>query len=397
MKSVTTKIKLPAYKPVESKEFAAKREAAFRALAKLEVPSDKKYTSWDRYKLLERIAGLEIGGVDPTFELDQTENEEGLRAFALPLSKAIADWPEKAIEFMQAALPADDHYFSALSAAYYRTGAVIVVPAGVKADITTHFTAESGKLNAYRTILIVNPRAEVNYTEELGGNLGDETAVAHGVEVYAMADAKVNFHSLQRWPETVLNFAAYRAKVDRNARLNWLQGMFGSGFTQMHVESQLVKEGAETKVQSVFYGNAKQHFDQTLLANHVVGHTTSDTYTRGVLTDQARGVYRGMIAIQRGAHGSSADQNGHAMLLADTAHADMIPGLEIDADDVTAGHGATVGQVDAEQLFYLMSRGLPEADAREMIIRGFFEDMFKSVPLELVKAKYWEAVEAKRG
>lgn len=392
-------VPVPLFTPAEPAVFAKKRAAARAALATTTVPSDKKYTNWLRMKVAERFEGRAIGGAAPEFTIDQPDYDTGIKTIAIPLAKAIKDWPAEVAPYLMGdVLPPAAHYFSALSGSTYMDGVVVVIPKDTKVAVTADFSAEPGKLNGYRTIIVVNEGANATFLERnkphrkaKGG-----TVVSHGVEVYVKPGATFSYYGLQQWPEDVSYFPAYRAVVEAGASMDWLIGSFGASLSQPWIESALAGEGAETNVRAVYYGTDAQHLDQTLTANHLVGHTSSDTYARGIVTDTAKAVYRGMIKIQRGAHGSSADQNGHGMLLTNTAHIDSIPGLEIDADDVTAGHGATVGQVDDEQLFYLMARGLSRDQARDMIIHGFFEDLFKRITSESIRSEFWRAVEAKR-
>lgn len=370
-------VTVPRYTPAEPTVLAKKREAARKALAKLQPPSDKKYTNWLRRDLAERFEGKAIGGIAPRLTLNGA-NVVGL---------------DRATEYFQGkALPADHHYFAALSGALFKEGVAIIVPRNTKAEITADFSVESGKLNAYRTVIIVEAGARAQFFERLGGTVAKETIFASGTEVYLEEGAQLAFHSLQDLPESVTHLAAYRSHQARDSKLDWLIGSFGANFSQVHVESGLAGEGAESNIHGTYYGSGDQHFEQQLVANHLVGKTTSNTYARGIVSEQSKAVYRGMIKIQLGAHGSSADQNGHAMLLGSDAHIDAIPGLEIDADDVTAGHGATVGQIDEEQLFYLMSRGLSREQATQLIIKGFFEDLFRHIPVDTTRELFWKAV-----
>lgn len=391
---------IPQFTPAEPAEFAKKRLAARAALDQVMPPSDKKYTNWIRQQVTERFADKAIGTVLPQFEVRQADYDTGLKTIAIPLSKAINDWADKVAPYLMGdALRAQEHYFSALSGSLYAEGAVILVPPGVQAEIDMTYALEDGKLNAARTIVIVSENASAELFERSADPaehpLAESTVFAHGVEVYVQGNARLKYNGLQDWPEGVSQFAAYRGLVERDARLDWLIGSFGGAFSQLRVESGLTAEGAESDVHAIYFGEGHRHFDQELIANHLVGQTTSDTYARGVVGDGAKAVYRGMIKIQRGAHGSAADQNGHAMLLDNGSHADAIPGLEIDADDVTAGHGATVGQVDEEQLFYLMARGIPREAAKRMIIRGFFERQLGKVKSKSTRDAFWRTIESR--
>lgn len=387
-------VKVPQFNPAEPAVFAKKRAAARKALVRLQPPSDKKYTNWLRREIAERFEDKAIGTVSVELDIKQEDYDTGLKTIAIPLAKAIKDWPGQVAGFLlEEALLPDAHYFSALSGALYAEGAAVVVPPNTTAEITIDYTVEADELSAARTVVIVSEGAKATIFERWSGGKG--ATVTHGAEVYAKENSQAAYHILQDLDDSAAHLAAYRSHQGKDSKLDWLAGTFGGNFSQIYVESGLAGAGAESHVHGTFYGSGEQHFEQQLVANHLVGDTTSDTYARGIVDDQSKAVYRGMIKIQKGAHGSSADQNGHAMLLSDDAHVDAIPGLEIDADDVTAGHGATVGQIDEEQLFYLMSRGLSRAASEKLILRGFFEDLFKRIKSETAHRAFWQAVEAR--
>ncbi len=389
--STQPNLRLPKYVPAEPKSIATKRRLARNIAPKLAIPSDKKYFSWERYGLADLLSSLPLAGDTPEIAFEADDCGTGLKPIAIPLSKAIHDWPEHvAASMLGDALPAEDHLFSALSGAFFRDGIVVVVPPRTKLRVETRFSAKTGALNVWRSLFIVGEGAvaDIYDSTTTASDMGEDSIALHGVEVYAHDESRVSYTAKQAWPESVINLAVYQAAIARDASLDWMIGTFGSGKSQIHVESKLIGEGAQSNVRSTFFGSSSQHFDFTLEANHVSGHATSETYARGVVDETARAVYRGMIKIQPGAHGTSADQNGHAMLLSDTAHADLIPGLEIDADDVTAGHGATVGQIDEQALFYLMSRGLPEEAAKSLIVEGFFTDLIQNIPSKSVRESF---------
>jgi FeS assembly protein SufD len=383
-------ITVPRFTPVESAVFAKKRAEAQKALTRLQPPSDKKYTNWIRRNMADRFEGKDVASPTPKIMTDSK------KVSAMTLAEAIKAEPKLVESYLLGkALPADAHYFSALSGALYSDGAFIVVPADTKAEITIELPVESGKLNAFRIVIVAEKNSEVTVFEKSVAAPKSQTIITTGTEVYAGANASVSYYALQDCSNTVTHLAAYRSHQERDSKLDWLIGSFGGSFTQVLAESGLAGEGAESNIRGTYFGTGENHYEQQLVANHLVGHTTSNTYARGVVADMARAVYRGMIKIQQGAHGSSADQNGHAMLLGNDAHVDAIPGLEIDADDVVAGHGATVGQISPEKLFYLMARGLSESAARKLIIRGFFEDLFGRINSESVRIEFQRVVEAR--
>ena len=170
-------------------------------------------------------------------------------------------------------LPADAHWFSALSGALYADGAAVFVPPQVKAEVTIELPAVSGTLNAFRIVVVAGEGSEVSIFEKTSGVPKAETIVATGTEVYAGPNANVNYYALQEWPETVTHLAAYRSHQERDSRLDWLIGTFGAGFSQVWTESGLAAEGASSNVLGTYFGDGDRHIEQSLIANHEVGNT----------------------------------------------------------------------------------------------------------------------------
>jgi Fe-S cluster assembly protein SufD len=191
------------------------------------------------------------------------------------------------------------------------------------------------------------------------------------------------------------HFASHRARVGRDAELDWVTAGLGTKRGKVRIENDLAGEGATSRVTGAYFADGAQHLDFDTFQEHIAPNTTSDFAFKGALRDEATVVWRGMIKVEKDAQRTNAYQENRNLLLSDKAHADSIPGLEIEANDVRCTHGATVGQVDRDQLFYLMARGLPRGEAERLIVRGFFTDLLDRIELESVREALGDALEAR--
>jgi Fe-S cluster assembly protein SufD len=212
------------------------------------------------------------------------------------------------------------------------------------------------------------------------------------VEIYVGAEANLRFVELQSWGEQVWNFSHERVHVDRNANLDWIFGALGSHLTKNFSELDLAGEGATGRMSGFYFTNGVQHLDHDTQQNHLAPHTTSDMLFKGALKDRSRSVWQGMIYVAPGAQKTDGYQANRNLVLSPHAHADSIPGLEILADDVRCTHGATVGKVDAEQVFYLRSRGIPVDDAERLIVEGFFDPIMQRIAFEGVRNRFQQSI-----
>jgi len=216
-------------------------------------------------------------------------------------------------------------------------------------------------------------------------------------EITVGQGADLHLATLYRWASNVLHFGVERARLGRDARFHWALAALGGKLVKSDMELHLEAEGAEGKFSGCYFGNESQHFDFHTFQNHVIGHSTSDLLFKGALRDRARMVYQGLIRVHKNAQRSDAYQANRNLILSDKARADSIPSLEILANDVRCTHGATVGQVDDEQLFYLMARGISRPNAERLIIAGFFEPVLERIPSETLRAVVTEAIDRKAG
>ena len=225
---------------------------------------------------------------------------------------------------------------------------------------------------------------------------GEEESYSNAVvELFVEQAAKLEYVSLQNLSRETWHFASHHARVERDAELDWVAGGFGSKKGKTRIQNDLAGPGATSRVTGAYFADGEQHLDYDTFQEHIAPNTTSDFAFKGALRDHATAVWRGMIKVEKDAQKTNAYQENRNLILSEKAHADSIPGLEIEANDVRCTHGATIGQVDREQLFYLMARGLSRQEAEQLIVRGFFSDVLDRIELEPVRDALGAALEAR--
>ncbi len=292
-----------------------------------------------------------------------------------------------------------DDKFSAHNAALWEHGLLVHVPAGVELDGPLYLrvanAAEGGSL-FWRVLVVAEEGSRFTLIEELASATPELTGYANAaVEIVVGDGAKVEYVNVQNLSRSTWLFASCHARVERDAELDWVTGGFGSAKGKVRIQNDLAGQGATSRVTGAYFADGRQHLDYDTYQRHMAPSTTSDFAFKGALRDAATAVWRGMIRVEEGAQKTNAYQENRNLLLSQEAHANSIPGLEILANDVRCTHGATLGQVDREQLFYLMSRGLSHAEAERLIVRGFFQDVLDRVELEPVRDALAHALEAR--
>jgi Fe-S cluster assembly protein SufD len=292
-----------------------------------------------------------------------------------------------------------DEKFAAHNAAMWEHGLLVHVPKGVVVDKPLYIrianAIEGGSL-FWRLLIVAEPQSRFTVIEEYvsaGPELSGYSNAA--VEIVVEDGAKVEYVSLQNLSQSTWHFASHHARVGRDAELDWVAGGFGSGGGKVWIQNDLAGQGATSRVTGAYFADHEQRLDYDTFQEHIAPNTTSDFAFKGVLRDTASAVWRGMIRVEEGAQKTNAYQENRNLLLSKTAHADSIPGLEILANDVRCTHGATLSQVDREQLFYAMARGLSRQEAERLIVRGFFQDVLDRIELEPVRVALGNALEAR--
>jgi Fe-S cluster assembly protein SufD len=289
--------------------------------------------------------------------------------------------------------------FAAHNAAVWEQGLLVVVPKGVELEqplaVRIVNSVDGGAL-FFRLLVIAEPESRFSLIEEYASSSPELGGYTNTVtELFVEQAAKLEYVSIQNLSRETWHFASHHARVERDAELDWVAGGFGSRRGKVWIQNDLTGQGATSRVTGAYFADRKQHLDYDTYQLHSAPNTTSDFAFKGALRDEATAVWRGMIRVEKDAQRTNAYQENRNLMLSPTTHAVPIPGLEILANDVRCTHGATVGQVDRDQLFYLMARGLPRGEAERLIVRGFFTDVLQRVELEPVREALGEALEAR--
>ncbi|HKW70287.1 MAG TPA: Fe-S cluster assembly protein SufD [Candidatus Dormibacteraeota bacterium] len=303
-----------------------------------------------------------------------------------PLRQAAIDHPELVEPRLFSLVHADRDRFTALHAALFTGGTFLYVPDGVVIDkpiIGQHFSHEGGTSVLPHTLVVAGKNTKFDYLDEYIAEHDDEAGYRSGsTEIFLGEGSRVAYVAVQKWGRNVWHFADQRAELQKDATLRLFNVTLGAKFSKNRVEASLAGPGSDAELKAIYFASGEQFFDFHTLQDHRVGNTRSDLLFKGALSDVARTVYAGLIRIEKHAARSDAYQANRNLVLSDKAKATSIPMLEIDNNDVRCTHGATVGPVDPEHLFYLRSRGIPEATAKRMLIQGFFGDVLDRIPFE---------------
>jgi Fe-S cluster assembly protein SufD len=350
----------------------AERRRQGASLAQSLPLPDAKAKGWE----FTDLSGLEIDAYEPAESDVEITAPDGVTV--LPLAEATASHEALVREHLGSLVPIEDP-FVARNESSWRSGVLVHVPRGVR--VTEPIRVEvpleqSGSAIGWRTLVVLEEGAEAEVWEHWSSPGDDIDALVNSVvELSVGQGATLRYVNTQDISESAWIFATQRAQVERDGRLDWTALGFGSARGKVRMETNLAGPGSEARVTGGYAGGAGQHLDYDTTQEHAAPNTNSDLAFRGVLAAGATAVWRGMIRVDPGAQGTDAFQESRNLLLSTEAHADAIPGLEIEADDVRCTHAAAVAQIDREQLFYLTSRGLDPAEAKSLIIEGFLESL----------------------
>jgi Fe-S cluster assembly protein SufD len=337
-------------------------------------------------------------GMDP--EVRSHEELGRLGVTFSPWQEAVKSIPDIIQKYMGTVVSDDEGKFAALSAALARDGMVIHVPSGVDLNTPLHsiLWAPGSDIAVFsRVLLVAEEGASVTYIHESASPSKSEGGLIHAgiVELFVGKGATLKFIEIQNWGKHVWNFTHERAHVERDGVVDWVFGAVGSHITKNFSDLALAGEGAQGRMSGFFFTDGEQHLDHDTQQDHLSPNTTSDLLFKGALLDKSRSVWQGMIYVAPGAQNTDGYQANRNLLLSDRARADSIPGLEILADDVRCTHGATVGQLEVEPVYYLMSRGLPRDQAERLVVDGFFSPIMERVPFDGVRARFERMIDQK--
>jgi Fe-S cluster assembly protein SufD len=359
---------------------------------------DQKQKGWE----FTDLEGLDLDSYAPAPGSVAIEDGGAAEAGAIvmPLEAALADRSEALQEHLGSLVSIEDP-FVARNDAGWESGMLVYVPGGVRVpepiEISVTQNTAASTLN-WRTLIVLEEGAEAEVWETYDSDDPGLDALLNSVVELRVGDnAKLRYLCRQEISEQSWIFATQRAEVGRDGSLDWTALGFGSARGKVRMETKLAGQGSEARVTGAYAGGGNQHLDFDTLQEHAAPNTFSDLAFRGVLADRGTAVWRGMIRVDPGAQQTDAFQESRNLLLSTKAHADAIPGLEIEANDVRCTHAAAVAQIDREQLYYLRARGLDEEAARGLIIEAFLEALVERLGEGRLRDEVSAALEKRLG
>jgi Fe-S cluster assembly protein SufD len=360
-----------------------------------ELPSFKGVPGWeftDLSKLDLDAYPPEQGGGEAEALFEGFDSDTG-DAIVMSLEDARREHPDLVERHLGTVVSSDDP-FVARNEAAPGEGHLVYVPAGVKLDpiLLTAALTDKAALN-WRLLIVLEDGAEAEIWEQYL-SAGDEDGLLNTVvELIVGQNAKLRFVSGQALNEKSWVFGTQRAVVGRDGSLDWVALGFGGANGKVRMETQLAGEGSSAKVTGAYAGHGRQHLDFDTTQEHAAAHTFSDLAFRGVLTGRSAAVWRGMIKVDEGAQQTDAFQESRNLLLSKKSHADAIPGLEIEANDVRCTHAAAIAQIDPAQVYYLMSHGIPRNVATRLVIEGFLAELVERFEAGPVRERLADALQ----
>jgi Fe-S cluster assembly protein SufD len=313
------------------------------------------------------------------------------------LDRAIGDRSDLLERHLHGLVATDRSKFTALHAAFRSGGTFLHVPRDVRVELpiqTLTYLDTDGSAAFPRTLLVADEGSEVTFIDRyvspsLGRALSDAI-----VEIFVGPGAHVRYVALQEYGDGVTHLAVQRARIARDASLKTLGVAFGGGLARAEIEAVLAEDGASSEMLGVYFGDGDQHIDHRSIQDHIGSRTSSDLLYKGAMRDRSNAIYTGTVVIEKGAHRCDAYQTNRNILLSETARAHSVPNLEILTNDPTrCGHAASVGPVSDDELFYLMSRGIPESEAQRLIVFGFFQEVLDRVEIPEIRDGLVAAIE----
>jgi Fe-S cluster assembly protein SufB len=347
-----------------------------RTFEKLGIPeAERKYLAG---------AGAQYESVNAYHSLKEEWSKKGV--IFEDMDVALREHEELVREYFMRAVPYTDHKFAALHGAVWSGGTFIYIPKGLDMSqpLQAYFRMNASKMGQFEhTLIIADTGSRGHYIEGCSSPKYDSASLHAGlVEIFVKDGAYFRYSSAENWSKQTYNLNTKRAIVDRDATIEWVSVNTGSCTTMLYPASILRGRGAHSEHLGVAFANAGQIQDTGAKVVHAAPNTTSTVTMKSISKSGGISVYRGLLKIVKGAKGSKSQVKCDALILDDYSRSDTIPDMQIEENDVSIGHEATVGKISEDQLFYLMSRGLTEDEATAMIVNGFISPIIKEIPLE---------------
>ena len=364
-------------------------------------PTDKQGHSWDEVPAeikdtFEKLGIPEaerkfLAGVKAQFEsevvygsLKDELSEKGV--IFTDTDSALREHPDLVKEYFATIIPPQDNKFAALNSAVWSGGSFIYIPKGVKIDfpLQAYFRINAENMGQFeRTLIIVDEGAEVHYVEGCTAPMyTTESLHSAVVEIIVKRGARCRYTTIQNWANNIYNLVTKRAVAYRDATMEWIDGNLGSHLTMKYPAVYMMEPGARGEILSIAFASRGQHQDAGAKLVHCAPNTTGQIISKSISKNGGRASYRGLVRVEKGAKNARSNVVCDALILDDHSQSDTFPYIEVAEQDASIGHEASVSKIGEEQLFYLMSRGLSEAEASTMIVNGFIEPLVKELPME---------------
>lgn len=364
-------------------------------------PSEKQGKTWDEVPeyikdTFEKLGIPEaerkfLAGVGAQYESEVIyhslrEDLEKQGVIFLDMDAAVREHPDLVKQYFGTIIPYQDNKFAALNSAVWSGGSFIYVPEGVRIEVPlqAYFRINAENMGQFeRTLIICAPGSYVHYVEGCTApTYSTDSLHSAVVEIIVQEGARARYTTIQNWSKNVYNLVTKRAAAYKDATMEWVDGNLGSKVTMKYPAVWMMEPGARGEVLSVAFAGDGQHQDTGAKMTHVAPNTSSQITSKSISKGTGRSSYRGLVKVHKGAENVKSNVVCDALLLDETSKTDTYPYMEIEEENVSIGHEATVSKVADEQIFYLQSRGLTETEAMSMIVNGFIEPIAKELPLE---------------
>lgn len=364
-------------------------------------PSEAESKSWDDVpdtikNTFDRLGIPEaerkfLAGVGAQYESEMVYHKvqdhlEKQGVIFLSIEDGLRQHPDLFREYFGKVIPIEDNKFAALNSAVWSGGSFIYIPKGTKVDLPlqAYFRLNVANIGQFeRTLIIADEGSQIHYVEGCTAPQYTTDSFHSGViEIVVRKNARVRYTTIQNWSTNVYNLVTQRAMVYENGTMEWVDANLGSKLTMKYPSCYLMEPGARGEILSMAFAGPGQHQDAGGKVIHFAPHTSSKVTSKSISKGGGRASYRGLLKVYKGAHDVKSNVVCDALLLDEASRSDTYPYIEIDEQDVTIGHEASVSKVGEEQLFYLMSRGLSEEEATTMVVSGFIEPLVKELPME---------------
>ncbi|UCD43321.1 MAG: Fe-S cluster assembly protein SufB [Chloroflexota bacterium] len=364
-------------------------------------PADEEGKTWDDVPdtikdTFDRLGIPEaeqkfLSGVGAQYESEMVyhsiqEHLESQGVIFISIENGLREYPDLFREYFGKVIPIEDNKFAALNSAVWSGGSFVYVPPGVKVDLPmqAYFRINTAELGQFeRTLIIIDEGAQAHYVEGCTAPIYSTDSFHSGViEIVVKKGGRMRYTTIQNWSTNMYNLVTQRALVHENATMEWVDANLGSKLTMKYPSCYLLGENAHGEILSMAFAGTGQHQDTGGKVLHFAPNTSSKITSKSISRGMGRASYRGLLKVHKDAGNVKSNVVCDALLLDEESRSDTYPYIEIDEDDVTIGHEASVSKVGEEQLFYLMSRGLSEEEATSMVVSGFIEPLVKELPME---------------